>query len=272
MASATEASMADYCYKDRMFALLVERLAWRDGFTLCRSGGLDGRDDVLIRNVGQHDVYVRMKDSAVTTADVEKFEQDIEKATRGIMCTLDGKIAKRSAVDFRRLWGSGFVFYLANVNHDVDLVVAFLKVIYGMDERTAGGDATGELRKADVLKAKSVCKAYMKNDDEGKAARLEGLRELWDSTPLLPPGGRRTARAQGGAVLSTTATASKATASTSKVTVLGMRHSVAVSVGALVLACDRYRSDYTACRGIIPFYDGGGGVLLDCAPATQHDT
>ena len=45
MASATEASMADYCYKDRMFALLV-----------------------------------------------------------------DGKIAKRSAVDFRRLWGSGFEF------------------------------------------------------------------------------------------------------------------------------------------------------------------
>ena len=51
--------------------------------------------------------------------------------------------------------------------------------------------------------------------------------------------------------------------------VLGMRHSVAVSVGALAIACDRCRprSDYTACR--VGLYRFTMGAVMVCA---QNDT
>ena len=56
----------------------------------------------MIKKLGKCDVHVVLRDSVVS--DVAGFERDVAlSGGHGIMCTREGKVPGRCAVDFRRL-------------------------------------------------------------------------------------------------------------------------------------------------------------------------
>ena len=167
--------MADGIYQKREVDLLAKRMVRRDGYTLGRLGGSGGAfaqgsallstptreaqgavrppsavaaakrptcDCVaacVIKKLGRCDVRVVLRDSAVSKGDVAVFEREVAlSGGHGIMCTREGKVPGRCAVDFRRLSTGRFVWYVSEIGDDVDKVVVFTRALYGMEERMGG--------------------------------------------------------------------------------------------------------------------------------------
>ena len=104
---------------------------------------------MVIEKLRRRSVRVVLKDAAVTREDVSEFESDTSRSDcHGIMCMSESKVAHRNFIDFRRL-GDTYAFYLVNVGDDADTVVAFVRVLYGFDDRK-GSDPSGERLKKDV--------------------------------------------------------------------------------------------------------------------------
>ena len=199
MASATEASMAN-SYGDRMFAFLTERL----------TGGPDesGHVEILspqgavVKAAGRPDVRVTMKAEAVSMKDVEDFEGEVASAGgHGIICGVDCAVAQRSAVGFRLIKpGGGFVFHLANVGDDADMVVEYLRVIYGLESRRGAHRLVckgeyDEVLTTGVRWVQEICKRYVDRVEVTKVARTmgaakaameAGLRAVYDISLMLP--------------------------------------------------------------------------------------
>ena len=162
-----------------MFAMLAQRFKMKDGYTLER-----GHDTVVIEKLRRRSVRVVLKDAAVTREDVSEFESDTSRSDcHGIMCMSESKVAHRNFIDFRRLASGGYAFYLVNVGDDADTVVAFVRVLYGFEDRR-DDDTSGERLKNDVEWAESACKKERDRVREVVAAakyeKIETLRELWD--------------------------------------------------------------------------------------------
>ena len=127
--------MADGIYQKHKFDMLAKRMVRRDGYTLERPGGGGA---IVIKKLGKCDVRVVLRDSAVSKGDVAGFERDVAlSGGHGIMCTREGKVPGRCAVDFRRLSTGRFVWYVSEIGDNADAVVVFTRALYGMDERSA---------------------------------------------------------------------------------------------------------------------------------------
>ena len=103
----------------------------------------------------------------------------------GIMCSLGSKVVQHSDVDVIVLPSGQFAFYLADVGEDVDTVVAFVRVIYGLDEGMMAGDDDGggggvRLTVGEVRRAQEVCRGYAEKVKVLKAGMTEALRVLAD--------------------------------------------------------------------------------------------
>ena len=196
-------------YEDRMFGLLTERLTGGPDET----GGPEEAGHVVplsaqgavVKAAGRPDVRVTMKAAAVSVKDVEDFEREVESAGgHGIICGEDCAVAQRSAVGFRLIKpGGGFVFHLANVGDDADMLVEYLRVIYGLESRRSDGSVRSGMRAGEydellttgVRWVQEICKRYVDKVEVtkvamtmgvAKAAMEAGLRAVYDISLLLP--------------------------------------------------------------------------------------
>ena len=196
-------------YEDRMFGLLTERLTGGPDET----GGPEEAGHVVplsaqgavVKAAGRPDVRVTMKAAAVSVKDVEDFEREVESAGgHGIICGEDCAVAQRSAVGFRLIKpGGGFVFHLANVGDDADMLVEYLRVIYGLESRRSDGSVRSGMRAGEydellttgVRWVQEICKRYVDKVEVtkvamtmgvAKAAMEAGLRAVYDISLMLP--------------------------------------------------------------------------------------
>ena len=167
-------------------------------------GGPDEAQGVVVKAAGRPDVRVTMKAEAVSMKDVEDFEGEVASAGgHGIICGVDCAVAQRNAVGFKLLPGGGFVFHLANVGDDADMVVEYLRVIYGLEARRGDSSVrTGmrageydELLTTGVRWVQEICKRYVDKVEVtkvamtmgvAKAAMEAGLRAVYDISLMLP--------------------------------------------------------------------------------------
>ena len=162
-------------------------------------------DRMVVKAAGRPDVRVTMKTAAVSVKDVEDFEREVASAGgHGIICGEDCVVAQRSAVGFRLIKpGGGFVFHLANVGDDADMVVEYLRVIYGLESRRSDSSVRSGMRAGEydellttgVRWVKDICRRYVDRVEvmkiartmgEAKAAMEAGLRAVYDISLLLP--------------------------------------------------------------------------------------
>ena len=130
--------MAYGIYQKCEFEMLAKRMVRRDGYTRERPGGSGGA--FVIKKLGKCDVRVVLRDSAVSKGDMAGFERDVAlSGGHGIMCTREGKVPGRCAVDFMRLSTGRFMWYVSEIGDNADAVVVFTRALYGMDERSASG-------------------------------------------------------------------------------------------------------------------------------------
>ena len=212
--------MADGIYQKHGFDLLAKRMVRRDGYTLEHVGGAIAQGSALlstptacvIKRLGRCDVRVVLRDSAVSKEDVAGFEREVAlSGGHGIMCTREGKVPGRCAVDFRRVSTGRFVWYLSEIGDNADAVVVFTRALYGMDERSgeqavggasgASGEQVGSATSAsaerlmrdslaaEVAWAKKVMKAEAEEIEEARARAVKRMLILADV--YRPPSAER---------------------------------------------------------------------------------
>ena len=121
----------------RMYEGLIDRLMYRDGYTVEQVSGIAHSCDILVKKDNHPHIRIEIKaySNRVNSAEVEKFCRDLNECQdHGIFVSLHSSIVGRGNYEIQHLSTGKFAVYLSNNNYDVEEVISMMHLIYRLEE------------------------------------------------------------------------------------------------------------------------------------------